>query len=153
MIQRTQSLYLLTVVIVYLLLFFFPIATYPSLATDSASEIVSKFSILNITNANPNSTIPLIIAVIVLAITTIVTIFLYKKRIMQIRITSILLLVHIAFVAALFYVADTLTKKFGTQAVYGIGSYIALLPLVFLVLANRDIRKDEKMVKSTDRLR
>ncbi len=153
MIQRVQSLYLLLVVIAYSLLFFLPIATYSTMATDSVTEIVSKFSIVQISNADTNSTIPLIAAVIVLLIAVLVTIFLYKKRILQIRITAILLLAHIGLVAALFYVADSLTKKFAADAVYGTGAYIVLIPLVFLVLANRAIRKDEKMVRSTDRLR
>lgn len=147
MIQRIQSLYLLLVIIAYILLFFFPIATYTTL------ESSFRFSLLEITGANSNSSIPLMVAVILLAITVLVTIFLFKKRLLQIKITAILLLAHIGFVAALFYVADSLTKKFGADAVYQSGAYIALIPLVFVVLANRAIRKDEKMVRSTDRLR
>jgi peptidoglycan/LPS O-acetylase OafA/YrhL len=91
--------------------------------------------------------------VIILILAVIVTLFLFKKRMLQIRITAIILLAHIGFIAALFYVADTLAKKFAADAVYEAGAYIALIPLVFLVLANRAIRKDEKMVRSTDRLR
>jgi hypothetical protein len=147
MIQRIQSLYLLLVIIAYCLLFFFPIATYTT--TDS----FFSFSLPEITGANSNSSVPLMVAVIILALTVLVTIFLYKKRLLQIRITAIVLLAHIAFIAALFYVADTLSKKFGADAIYESGAYIALIPLVFLVLANRAIRKDEKMVRSTDRLR
>jgi hypothetical protein len=153
MIQRIQSLFLLVVIISYSLLFFFPIATFTTIATDSIAETVTRFSLLGITNANSNSTIPLIVAVVILAITVLTTIFLYKKRIMQIKITAIILLAHIGFIAALFYAADSVAKKVGVGAVYDIGAYIALIPLVFLVLANRAIRKDEKMVRSTDRLR
>jgi hypothetical protein len=147
MIQRIQSVYLLLVIIAYTLLFFFPIATYTTIDT------VFSFSILEISGANSNSSFPLMGAVIVLGLAVLVTIFLYKKRLLQIKITAIILLAHIAFVAALFYVADVLSKKFGADAVYESGAYIALIPLVFLVLANRAIRKDEKMVRSTDRLR
>jgi hypothetical protein len=147
MIQRIQSLYLLLVVVCYILLFFFPVATY------STMEASFRFSILQITNSNPAGTIPLIAVVIMLAVAVIITIFLYKKRTLQIKVTAIILLVHIALVAGLFYVADTLAKKFGAPAVYEAGAYIAIIPLVFLVLANRAIRKDEKLVKSTDRLR
>ena len=147
MIQRIQSLYLLLVVIAYALLFFFPIATYSTIDT------FFSFSLLEITGANSNSSVPLMAAVILLALAVLLTIFLYKKRMLQIRITAIVLLAHLGFVAALFYVADSLSKKFGPDAVYQTGAYIALIPLVFLVLANRAIRKDEKMVRSVDRLR
>lgn len=147
MIQRIQSLYLLIVVIAYVLLFFLPIANYITLQSSY------EFSLLKITDANTNSTYPLLAVVVILILAVVVTIFLYKKRMLQIRITAIILLAHIGFIAALFYVADTLSKKFGADAVYESGAYIALIPLVFLVLANRAIRRDEKMVRSTDRLR
>lgn len=147
MIQRIQSVYLLLVIIAYVLLFFFPVATYITIDT------AYSFSILQISGANSNSSFPLMGVVIILGLAVLVTIFLYKKRILQIKITAIILLAHIAFVAALFYVADVLSKKFVADAVYESGAYIALIPLVFLVLANRAIRKDEKMVRSTDRLR
>jgi hypothetical protein len=149
MIQRIQSLYLLLVIIAYTLLFFFPIATYTAMSADNLTEITTRFSLLGITNANSNSTIPLMIAVVLLAIATLVTIFLYKKRLLQIKITAIVLLAHMGLVVALFYSGG----KIGVNPAYDAGMYIALIPLVFLVLANRAIRRDEKMVRSTDRLR
>ncbi len=145
MIQRIQSLYLLLVIIAYSLLFFFPIAIY----NNEAGDIINTFSLLKITSVYSNATIPLIAAVIILILSVLVTIFLFKKRLLQIKITAIVLLAHMGFVVALFYSAG----KIGYNAVYDAGMYIALIPLVFLVLANRAIRKDEKMVRSTDRLR
>ncbi|MEI6851568.1 MAG: DUF4293 domain-containing protein [Bacteroidota bacterium] len=149
MIQRIQSLYLLLVIIAYTLLFFFPIATYTAMSSDNLTEITTRFSLLGITNANSNSTIPLMVAVVLLAIAVLVTIFLYKKRLLQIKITAIVLLAHMGLVVALFYSGG----KIGANPAYDAGMYIALIPLVFLVLANRAIRRDEKMVRSTDRLR
>ena len=108
---------------------------------------------MRITSANSNSTYPFIIAVVALCVAVLACIFMYKKRPLQIKVTAIILLVHIAFVAALFYAADTIAKKLGAIAVYDTAAYIALMPLVFLVLAHRAIRKDEKMVRSTDRIR
>ncbi|MEI6122591.1 MAG: DUF4293 domain-containing protein [Bacteroidota bacterium] len=147
MLQRIQSLYLLVVVIAYVLLFFFPVAQF------SANGMVYSFSLLEITNGNSNSTIPLIIAVVLLIITVLLTIFLYKKRVLQIKITGILVLAHIGFILALFYAAGTVTKSVDAVATYDAAAYIALVPLIFLVLANRAIRKDEKLVRSNDRLR
>ena len=147
MIQRIQSLYLLLCVIAYVLLFFFPVAHY------NASDMVYNFSLLGISNANSNSTFPLIFAVAALGLTVLVTIFLFKKRMIQIRITQIVLLAHIALLVAFFYVSDSIGKRIGTDAVYDVAAYLALIPLAFLVLANRAIIKDEKLVRSTDRLR
>ena len=160
MIQRLQSLYLLLAIAAYVLLFFFPIAEYSVLDNNY------NFSMLEIPNGNSNSTLPLIIAVCLMAIACFVTIFLYKKRPVQIKITAITLLVHIGFIAALFYsaeniIADSLTKgiiALGADKVeiipsYKVGMYISLIPVIFIVLAHRAIRKDEKMVSSSDRLR
>ncbi|HOY30980.1 MAG TPA: DUF4293 domain-containing protein [Bacteroidales bacterium] len=147
MIQRIQSLYLLLAVVAYVLLFFFPIAEFVH------QDTVSSFSLLEITNAKSNSTFPLMIVDGLLAITCLVTIFLFKKRLLQIRITAVTLLVHMGFIAAVFYSADFVAKKLGTVAAYQTGMYIALIPLVLIVLAYRAIRKDEKMVNSSDRLR
>jgi hypothetical protein len=150
MIQRIQSVYLLLVIIAYILLFFTDIATYTAINDEPYC-----FSLLKNTSGNSNSTLPLIVVVVLMSLSVFVTIFLYKKRMLQIRITSILLLVNLGFIAALFYSADSIAKKIGPQTVtqYEAAAYIALIPLVFLVLANRAIRKDEKMVRSTDRLR
>lgn len=160
MIQRIQSLFLLLAVAAYVLLFFFLFAEYRT------GDMVYTFSLLEITNGNSNSTIPLIIAVCLLALACVITIFLFKKRLIQIKITAITLLAHIGFIAALFYSAETviansiaknITETLSTTAelipAYKAGMYIALLPIVFLVLAHRAIRKDEKMVRASDRLR
>lgn len=160
MIQRIQSLYLLVVLVAYALLFFFPVASF------TTTDFYHAFSITAISsrplNPDPSvikgfyyagSTLPLIILVCALATAVLVTIFLFRKRILQIRITAILLLVHIALIAAMFYYADSIEKQVTAKAVYEAGAYIALIPLVFLVLANRAVRKDEKLVRSADRIR
>jgi len=41
----------------------------------------------------------------------------------------------------------------GIPSTYQFGMYIPLISLVFLVLASRAIRKDEALIKSSDRLR
>ncbi len=155
MLQRVQSLYLLVVIVSYVLLFFFPFAEF------TVNNTEYYFSLLKVSNGNSNSTIPLIAAVGLLCITVLVTIFLYKKRILQIRIIAIVLLAHIGFIVALFYVSGSIASMLTPHVAnavevatkYDTGTYIVLIPLVFLVLANRAIRKDEKLVRSTDRIR
>lgn len=147
MVQRLQSLFLLLAIVAYGLLFFFPIAQF------TTADASNSFSLLGITNYNSNSTLPLMIVDCLLALSCLVTIFLFKKRRLQIKITAIILLIQIGFVAALFYSADAVAKKFDTLAQYQAGMYIALIPILFIVLAHRAIRKDEKMVSNTDRLR
>ncbi|HOV11675.1 MAG TPA: DUF4293 domain-containing protein [Bacteroidales bacterium] len=160
MIQRIQSLYLLLAVAAYVMLFFFPIAEY------NVADATYYFSMFEIPRGNSNSTLPFLIVVGLLAVSCLTTLFLFKKRLLQIKITAITLLVHIGLIAALFYSADnliagSLSKWAAEQGAvnssivpaYKAGMYISLIPIIFIVLAHKAIRKDEKMVNSSDRLR
>jgi hypothetical protein len=53
------------------------------------------------------------------------------------------------------FVYRSLNVSGGTAAVSekGIGTYLPLISIVLLALANKAIKKDEELVKSVDRLR
>lgn len=92
----------------------------------------------------------LMILSVAVAIAALVTIFLYKDRKMQLKITFAILAVAVINVI-LFFRATTLF-------VPNEGNYDWTAPMVFLIpvlllLAIRNIYKDEKLVKSVDRLR
>ena len=79
-----------------------------------------------------------------------ISIFLYKNRKLQLRLTVISVIVSLLNLV-LYFIE---TKKFvPEQSSYNITSIIALVIPVFLFIAARGIRKDEKLVKSLDRLR
>ena len=85
----------------------------------------------------------------VAALTTIITIFLYKKRKLQIRMCYALILS-----AVLAYIIF-LIVNFGSLSTIGM-SYTFIFPfiaIIFLFLAIRGIKKDEKLIRSLDRLR
>ena len=72
---------------------------------------------------------------------------------MQLRITMFSFLANIIFIIVLFFSADSLQKHLNVDATYKFGSFIPLVVLVMLILASKAIKKDEKLVKDTDRLR
>jgi len=83
-----------------------------------------------------------------------VAIFLFKNRKSQYRLTMTTLLLTIGFLFLQYYFIEDFKKDNVIQT----GSYqiAALLPVVMVILllmAARGIRKDEKLVKSLDRLR
>ena len=85
---------------------------------------------------------------------SLVAIFLFKNRTSQYRLTMTTLLLTIGFIFLEYYVIEDFKKDNVIQT----GSYqiAALLPVVMVILlamAARGIRKDEKLVKSLDRLR
>jgi magnesium-transporting ATPase (P-type) len=156
MIQRIQSLFLFLSFIACILCFIFPIATFWS--EEGSYEMF-------ITGLNPLfpgeasfsiNTLPLSLIAGITAILSLLTIFLYKKRMLQMKIIrfGIMLCIVLVLLILFFYVPEIeeLTK---VEADYlsETGIYFPLAALILLLLANRFIRKDEKMIRAADRLR
>jgi hypothetical protein len=96
----------------------------------------------------------LVIFIIGLGVLSLFNIFLFKNRKLQFRLTIVALLLTIGYV----FVQYLKVEEFKTANAFVQGSYqvAALLPIVmiiFLILAARGIYKDEKLVKSLNRLR
>jgi len=156
MIQRIQSLYLFIVAVSCTLLFFFPMidyidpvqGTYKLFATGmkSYSDLPGILFFWE--------TFPLFILVITSLGLALITIFLYKKRKIQFLLTNINVLINVLLIALVFLLYSRIFEhRLHIQSTYEFGMYIPLISLVFLVMSSRAIRRDEALVKSTDRLR
>ena len=149
MIQRIQSVYLLVVTILMVICMCSPIG---SIITN-ANEI-SELGNLCITlpdGTKDYSPWALFVILLVVAALSFVTIFLFKKRMLQIRLTifsSVVLIgYYLALVAYLFMLAEDTTFS---------ASWTICLPFAALILnwlAIRGIGADEALVKAYDRLR
>ncbi len=86
------------------------------------------------------------------AILAVIAIFLFKKRQNQFVLNRLNMILNLFLLG--FFVYRSLNLS-GETAVSekGIGMLIPVFSIVFLVLANRAIKKDEDLVKSVDRLR
>ena len=149
MIQRIQSVYLLVVTILMVICMCSPIG---SIITN-ANEI-SELGNLCITfpdGTKDYTPWALCVILLVVAALSFVTIFLFKKRMLQIRLTifsSVVLIgYYLALVAYLFMLAEDTTFS---------ASWTICLPFAALILnwlAIRGIGADEALVKAYDRLR
>lgn len=173
MIQRIQTVYLFFAFMAIILVFFFPLFTFSfgSTLEDYVGELtfyaynlesipVEEFFTYSIVFYLP---ILIILALIIILI--IWSIFLYKKRLVQMRFVNFSILLNIVMVVVLFlFYYDKLYKHALTYLQnesiqveifksFKVGAVFPLISLVFLVLAYRSIRKDERMVRSADRLR
>ena len=136
MIQRIQTFYLLLVAAINLALpFFVPLWVEEENGAHYAE----------------NSTV-LLIAFLVVGALALLAIFAYKKRQNQFVINRLNMIMNVFLLG--FFVYRSLNLS-GETAVSekGIGMLIPVFSIVFLVLANRAIKKDEDLVKSVDRLR
>jgi peptidoglycan/LPS O-acetylase OafA/YrhL len=136
MIQRIQSLYLLGASICALLSFKFPFYSGQKKINAEQKYLTAStnFGILLLT--------------IALAIGIFAIIFLFKKRNEQIKYTLLAILVSIVSLVIYFFAKNNFVS--GT---YSFGAILPIAIPVLLGLAAWNIRKDEKLVKSLDRLR
>jgi hypothetical protein len=86
------------------------------------------------------------------AILTLLAIFQFKKRQLQFVLGRLAILINFILVGILVYFTQNLSGEIKVSE-KGIGLLIPIFTIVFVVLANKAIKKDEELVKSVDRLR
>ena len=157
MIQRIQSLFLFIVLASCVACFFLPFWTYTG--TNPAYEYqVSLFAISCISGSGQNievGTLPIIVIVSISTILSLVTLFYYKNRPMQLKVNNYNILLTAIFTGTIFLWIPYMIEEKLPDALrtWQYGLLLPLISLVFLVLAGNFIKKDEKLVKSADRLR
>ena len=164
MIQRIQSLFLLIAFIATVVVFFFPVASITEF-TEVQSELLEtdyyELSATGFEDPSPNSPpqlsaytfLPIVIILIMLMILILYTIFQYKNRMHQLKLVKMGIFLNIILVAGIFLNYPKLFIDSLIEIEPGLGTYFPLISLIFLVMAYRFILKDEKLVKSVDRLR
>lgn len=139
MIQRQQSLWLLLAAACSVLSFFFPFFGGAEQNLTATSGIMSTI--------NAGSSLFLIILMGGSVILALVTIFLYKDRKMQFRL-ALAGLAASTLAILLFF-----SEIKGIPGVIALSSVFVFVVPVFYFLAIRGIRKDEKLIKSLNKLR
>ena len=162
MIQRRQTIYMLLSAIVSALLFIMPLASF------NACGNVMRFTIFGIHNPVGTITLsttytwPLVVLTVLMTIVPLITVFLYKKREIQVRLCRIDMLMTIIFIGLVFlYYENDLTKviaavegdEYQLDMAYFVGMAMPLVSLILEILAIRGIKKDIELLKSIDRLR
>jgi peptidoglycan/LPS O-acetylase OafA/YrhL len=154
MIQRSQTLYLLLAAITVFLLFIFPIAEL----VDKASSIYifryrGFYEVVDGAEKLINLTIPLAILLFVSAILPLIIIFLYKKRKLQMKLCIFnIILVFCALGLIAFYVAASYSK-IEANVQYKVSASLPIIAIILIVMAYLGIKKDDKLIKSIDRIR
>ena len=139
MIQRLQTVWLFLASVFAFMTFKFPFYSGNIVGKDNQAELkkyIASFDILTLA------------ITILLGLGCFITIFLYKNRNLQLRLTITLLVLSILNLIVYFSrLGKFLTGDLSFAAIF------ALAIPIFLFLAARGTWKDEKLVKSLDRLR
>lgn len=155
MIQRIQSLYLFmtsVISIIFLkgvyLTFFDKSGTHLNLAMTGLYRIAENGALEQI-GVLWFITIP---GLIIPAL-SMITVFMYKRRDLQLILVRILMLFVIAFLAASIIYIIFIIARFETNIDNWYKLLIPVIQLVLVILAFRGVKKDDDLVKSYDRLR
>ncbi len=152
MIQRIQTLYLVAIVALMVTAIFSPLAYFVA----GAEEY--KLYAFALEGAQASySTIYMGIVVALSAVVPLVTIFLFKNRLLQIRLCAVELVLLIgcaAFMAIYYYLGGRMFAdlEFNTQG-FQIAIIFPVVSLILDYLAMRAIFHDEALVRSLDRIR
>ena len=154
MIQRIQTLYLFLIAVLVGITLFSRLAWF---AGDAGEFGLYAFSLRSAEGESLHPTVYLGILLTLSALLPLVTIFLFKRRLLQLRlcVVELVLLVGSAVMEGIYYYLGC--RVFSDAAVHTQGFDIAIaLPVVSLLfawLAARAIFRDELLVRAADRIR
>src|SRR5690606_2624404 len=136
MVQRIQTVYLLISALIMGALFVW----FPTILSDDGIVIIDRSE-------------PLVFWLIFLSIIfTVISILSFKKRQTQFVLNRLNIISNFVLLGVFVYRSLTLSGE-TLVSEKGIGVFIPIISIVFLVLANKAIKRDEDLVKSVDRLR
>lgn len=142
MIQRIQSIYLLIVITLSAMLPYVFKLWEDSKNEVYALDLFSDTSVLA-------KLVPIFF--FLTALIALIAIFKFKNRKLQFVLGRIIILINLFLLGILIYLSLTIPGEASSEK--GIGMFIPIVVIVFAVLANKAIKKDEDLVKSVDRLR
>jgi len=136
MLQRIQTIYLIISALVIGALYVW----FPTIVNEANEAIINKNE-------------PLVLGLIIGSITlSFISILNFKKRQLQFVINRLNIIVNFVLLGVFVYRSLTLSGE-TLVSEKGIGVLLPIISIVFLVMANKAIKKDEDLVKSVDRLR
>ena len=143
MIQRIQSIFLFLAATALLGLLGLPFASTPEPVTASALFADQTYNILDHTALSA--------LFILAAVVCLLSIFLFNNRKLQMRLSIVAIvsaMAGLAFAGVLFSQDNA-----GQDAQLGLGVGLPIVAIILTLLAYRNIKKDDSLVKSMDRLR
>lgn len=154
MIQRIQSLYLFVTAMLMGSMLLLPIAEFT--ANNGDIFTLTAFSLASVTQSE--STLWMGILVVVATVLPMVTLFCFKRRMLQVRLCAalVVIILGVAAFVALYYwlsVTNALAEVGVCHKQLGWGAIMPIPSFILTLLAARTIFKDEMLVRSLDRIR
>ncbi|OKS88014.1 DUF4293 domain-containing protein [Mucilaginibacter polytrichastri] len=155
MIQRIQSIYLLIAGLLIFALYLFPLAHNVLLnGIPTTISVTGLYQNVNGQDVHTEVFVALTAVTGIIGLIPLIVIFLYKNRKKQVTFcySAILVIIGYSFWMAQTVKAVTGGITIGTNNM-GIGLFLSSVSILMLILAAKAIQRDEKLVRSADRLR
>ena len=145
MIQRIQTLYLIISIIALAGLLFLPFGISTTLAHPMVAD--GKYSVTDHVVLIVLLSLPVLLALL--------AVFVFKNRPLQVKLTYGLIIISLILPLAAFYLSTSIVNEAnsGSAVTWQAGIFLPVISVIAGILAVRSIKKDERLVKSMDRLR
>lgn len=166
MIQRIQTVYLFTIIVLGTALFFLPVIQFTTpeeagiqrmfeLGANGLNELTSEYNIVTqeLEPVSLQGVWGLTATTLLIPVLALVILLLFKKRILQARLCIFLALLCIGYYGVLFIYVWFGCRNIAADWDILFGACFPLLCLVFTLMSVRRILRDEALVRSADRLR
>ncbi len=149
MIQRKQSLYLFIAALLNAGVLLFDQYRY------TTQSLVNGVTVSTPMHVRVSDHYPSLLITLVMTLLPLITIFMFSNRKRQIGMSAVSMIATLSFIAMSLTRITHLDKMTPppTNGSYWIGSVLPAVSVILLILALIGIRRDEKLVKSVDRLR
>lgn len=145
MIQRIQTIYLLLATVALITTLFIPLGT---ILPENETNLFIPFTAIGVEGYRPIGYAALLI---LSAFVSLASIFLWKNRTLQVRICifNMVLMLTSYLIYFIYKMSDTETIQYNL----GWGNLLPFLSILLTFLAIRSIRRDEKLIRSLNRIR
>jgi|SRR5690606_9850086 len=157
MIQRIQTIWLLLASVFISTLFLFPYLNFVNLeGFAGALKVIGEYGIVDGQVTLVKTNVLQLIGTIFLGLMPLYIITQYKNRKKQMALILLQMVLVVIFEVFLYFASNSTLAEHGktmsTENI-GLGFFVLPIALIFLFLAHSAIKKDEKLIRSVDRLR
>jgi hypothetical protein len=155
MIQRIQTLYLFLVIVLSSITLFSPVAGLQNVQTATIYELSYK-GLMQLSDSGSNllaNTWMLTAIMAIVPLLSLITILLFKKRLLQIRLIIFNVVLMAGYYGLLFIYLWQMGKSLEADMFLELVSAFPLVNIVLSFMAIRAIGKDEALIKSLNRIR
>ncbi|MBC7915900.1 MAG: DUF4293 domain-containing protein [Pyrinomonadaceae bacterium] len=154
MIQRIQSIWFFLATVTFYALFLFAFVHYTDNGVTKALKVTGVYESVNEQVVRSQEFLGLTIATALIGALPFFAIFMFKDRKKQIAIAYVAIIAILGYFMWLYQTTKSILGDFQVKAEnYGIGILLPSITILFLIFAIKGIRKDEKLIRSTERLR